>query len=348
MSTNDSADSDRRVAVVYNPVKGDPEDLKRLVADAAAEHGWHAPLFLETSVEDPGFGPAQRAAEDGHDMVLAAGGDGTVRAVAAALHGTDVALGVIPAGTGNLLARNLKLPLDIPEAVQAAFTGQDTRIDVCTALLTRPDGESEELDFVVMAGIGVDAGMIVNTDEDLKKRVKFLAYAVGIAKSLTGGRRVRLTWRLDGGPARRTRVHSLIVGNCGDLVGSIPLLPDAVANDGHFDIVSLRPTGLPGWLQIAGQLGLHMGRKVRNRLARRDEQVTGGANDSDTLRYATGTRLEVTLAHPEVFEVDGDEVGEVSSFTVTMEPGSLVVREPVPEPPTEPGEPRPGTRAFDS
>ncbi|QGU04543.1 diacylglycerol/lipid kinase family protein [Corynebacterium comes] len=345
MSPNDSA---RRVAVVFNPVKGDTEELKRLVVAAAAEHGWQEPVFLETSVEDPGFGPAQRAADDGHHMVLAAGGDGTVRAVAAALRGTDVSLAVIPAGTGNLLARNLKLPLDIPEAVETAFAGQDTRIDVCTALLTRPDGESEELDFMVMAGIGVDAGMIVNTDEDLKKRVKFLAYGVGIAKSLTGGRRIRLTWQLNHGPARQTRVHSLIVGNCGDLVGSIPLLPDAVANDGHFDVVSLRPTGLPGWLQIVGQLALHMGRKTRNRLARRDEQVTGGDNDIESLRYATGTRLEVTLAEPEVFEVDGDEVGEVSAFTVTIEPGCLVVREPVPPPTAEPGEPRPGTRAFGS
>lgn len=344
MSPKDSA---RRVAVVYNPVKGDADEMKRLVADAAAEHGWQPPTFLETSVEDPGFGPAQQAAEDGHDMVLAAGGDGTVRAVAAALRSTGVALAVIPAGTGNLLARNLKLPLDIPEAVTAAFDGQDTRIDVCTALLTRPDGESEELDFVVMAGVGIDAGMIVNTDEDLKKRVKFLAYAVGVAKSLTGGRRIRLTHRLNGGRARRTRVHSLIVGNCGDLVGSIPLLPDALANDGHFDVVSLRPTGLPGWFQIVGQLALHMGRKVRNRLARRDEQLTGGDNDIDSLRYATGTRLEITLAHPEVFEVDGDEVGEVSAFTVTIDPGCLVVREPVPEPVPEPGEPRPGTAVFD-
>lgn len=345
MSPRDSAP---RVAVVFNPIKVDVQELQNLVATAAATHGWQPPTFLETSVDDPGFGPAQQAAEERHDMVFAAGGDGTIRAVAAALRGTDTALAIIPAGTGNLLARNLKLPLDIPAAVEAAFTGRDTRIDVCTALLTRPDGESEELDFVVMAGIGVDAGMIINTDEDLKKRVKFLAYTVGIAKSLTGGRHIRLTWQLNGTPAHRTRVHSLIIGNCGDLVGNIPLFPDAVANDGHFDIVALRPKGLPGWLQIVGQLALHMGRRVRNRLARRDEQVTGGDNDIDILRYTTGTRLEVTLARPEVFEVDGDEVGEVSAFTVTIEPECLIIREPLPPPTAEPGEPRPGTEVFSS
>ncbi|NLA54829.1 MAG: hypothetical protein GX859_00800 [Corynebacterium humireducens] len=336
----------KRVAVVFNPVKGAPEEMRQQVTEAAERHGWETPVFLETSVEDPGFTPAQQAVEEGHDMVFAAGGDGTVRAVAAALRGTDAALAIIPVGTGNLLARNLKLPLDVPAAIETAFSGQDTRIDVCTALLTHPSGESEELDFVVMAGIGLDAQMIVNTDDDLKKRVGFLAYGVAIAKSLRGGRRLALRWRLNDGPERRTRVHSLIVGNCGDLVGGVPLLPDAVANDGHFDVVALRPRGLPGWGLIVARLATQMGQKVLNRLRRRDEQITGGSGDIEELQYATGTRLEVTLPAPEMFEVDGDEVGEVTAFTVTIEPECLLVREPVPPPTTEPGEPRPGTEIF--
>ncbi len=336
----------KRVAVVYNPVKRAPEEMKQQVTAAARRHGWEDPVFLETTVEDPGFTPAQQAVEDGHDMIFAAGGDGTVRAVAAALRGTGAALAVIPVGTGNLLARNLRLPLDVPGAVETAFSGQDTRIDVCTALLTHPSGESEELDFVVMAGIGLDAQMIVNTDDDLKKRIGFLAYGVAIARSLRGGRRLRLTWRLNGGHERHTRVHSLIVGNCGDLVAGVPLLPDAVANDGHFDIVALRPRGLPGWGLIVGRLATQMGRKVLNRLRRRDEQITGGPGDIEQLQYTTGTRLEVRLPAPEMFEVDGDEVGEVTAFTVTIEPECLLVREPVPPPTAEPGEPRPGTAVF--
>ncbi|MDO5670203.1 MAG: diacylglycerol kinase family protein [Corynebacterium sp.] len=341
-----SGNGSRRVAVVFNPVKGEPEEMKQQVIDAADRHGWQEPTFWETTVEDPGFAPAQQAAEQGYDMVFAAGGDGTVRSVAAALRGTDSTLAIIPMGTGNLLARNLKLPLDVPEAIETAFAGRDTDIDVCTALLTRPDGESEEIDFVVMAGVGLDAQMIVNTDDDLKKKIGFLAYGVAIAKSLTGGRRLHLTWRLDDGPTRRTRVHSLIVGNCGDLVASVPLLPDAVANDGHFDLVAMRPKGLAGWGLIVGRLASQMGRKVLNRLRRRDEQITGGSDDIEQLQYATARRLEVSVPTPETFEVDGDEVGKVTAFTITIEPGCLVVREPVPPPTAEPGEPRPGTQAF--
>ena len=319
----------RRVAVIFNPVKGEPEEMKQQVIDAARRHGWEDPEFRETSVEDPGFAPAQQAAEEGYDMIFAAGGDGTVRAVAAALRGTGSTLAIIPVGTGNLLARNLKLPLDVPEAIETAFSGRDTAIDVCTALLTRPDGESEELDFVVMAGVGLDAQMIVNTDDDLKKKIGFLAYGVAIAKSLAGGNRIRVDYRLDGGARHRTRVHSLIIGNCGDLVASVPLLPDAQANDGIFDLVAIRPTGVFGWAQVFGKIGHQMWEKFRLRVLRRDERITGGDDDIKALQYVTGTRLEVTLKHPEVFEVDGDEAGEVTAFTITIDPESLVVRDVV-------------------
>lgn len=68
------------------------------------------------------------------------------------------------------------MPLHVPEAIEAAFSGQDTRIDVCTALFPLPDGESDKRDLVVMAGVGIDTRMIVNTDDELRKRGGFLAH----------------------------------------------------------------------------------------------------------------------------------------------------------------------------
>ncbi|WIM69689.1 diacylglycerol/lipid kinase family protein [Corynebacterium suedekumii] len=342
-----STPTSRQAAVVYNPVKVDVDELKSLVHAAAEKHGWGDVAWFETTVEDPGLGQAKQAAEEGAEMVVACGGDGTVRAAAAGLRDTGASLGIIPQGTGNLLARNLSLPLEMEDAIDTVFGGQDTRIDTCTAELTRPDGSTESLDFVVMAGVGIDAQMIVNTDDDLKKKIGFLAYGVAIAKSLAGGNRIRVDYRLDGGARHRTRVHSLIIGNCGDLVASVPLLPDAQANDGIFDLVAIRPTGVFGWAQVFGKIGHQMWEKFRLRVLRRDERITGGDDDIKALQYVTGTRLEVTLKHPEVFEVDGDEAGEVTAFTITIDPESLVVREPVPEPVTEPGEPAPGTKKFD-
>ncbi|GAB2517491.1 Diacylglycerol kinase [Corynebacterium atrinae] len=327
-----------RVAIVYHPGKVELDELKAAVAAAVDKHGWGEVEWWETTKDDPGEGPAREAVARGATMVVACGGDGTVRAAATGLRDTGASLGVIPLGTGNLLARNLKLPLNMEEAVDAVFGGQDAAIDLCTAAVTRPDGSSERFDFVVMAGVGVDAQMIVNTDDELKRKVGFLAYGVAIAKSLAGGNRIRAEYRIDGGQPEKTRVHSLIGGNCGELVGGLPLLPDAQANDGIFDLVFIRPTGVFGWAQIAGRLIRQAGEKVRRRLTRSSAPVTGGAQDLSSLRYLSGTHLEATLKHPEVFEVDGEEIGQVTAFNISIDPGGLVVCQSSPPPVEEPGE----------
>ncbi|RNE49103.1 diacylglycerol/lipid kinase family protein [Corynebacterium alimapuense] len=317
-----------RAAIVFNPVKINRSRLERAVDAAARRHGWGESSWIETTKEDPGMGQAQQAVAEGVDMVIACGGDGTVRAVATGLRGTETALAIVPRGTGNLLARNLSLPLDIANAVDAAFGGCNTHIDVCTAELTRPDGTQESLDFVVMAGVGLDAQMIVNTDDNLKKQIGFLAYGFAIAKSLTGGNHIKLDYQINDGEQRHVRAHSVIIGNCGDLVGNLPLLPDARADDGIFDVVLLRPGGVFGWAQILAKLLHQMWVRFSHRILKRNNRVTGEDNEIHSLRYATATTLNVTLRHPEIFEVDGDEAGEVTGFNIAIDPGSLVVRAP--------------------
>src|SRR5271166_1384937 len=97
------------------------------------EHGWGEPLWIETTAADPGRGPAHTAVAAGAGLVLACGGDGTVTACAESLAGTGVPLAVVPIGTGNLLARNLGVPVSLGAALAAALTGKDQLIDVGTA-----------------------------------------------------------------------------------------------------------------------------------------------------------------------------------------------------------------------
>src|SRR5699024_2146563 len=97
----------QQAALVINPTKAGADEARRLLLRISRENGWEDPLILETTEDDPGRGPAEEAVAAGVDVVIAGGGDGTVRAVADALVGTDVALGILPLGTGNLLARNL-------------------------------------------------------------------------------------------------------------------------------------------------------------------------------------------------------------------------------------------------
>lgn len=325
--------------IVFNPVKIELEELRPPVERAAEKHGWNRVEWVETSEDDPGEGQARTAAESGADMVVAAGGDGTVRAVAAGLRDLDAELGLIPVGTGNLLARNLKIPLARHRAIETAFGGQGDRMDICIAEVTRPDDTTEDIVFVVMAGAGVDAQMIINTDDDLKARWGFLAYGFAGLKAMGGGNRIKLLHRMDRGKTYRTSVHSVIVGNCGELIAGVALLPDARANDGILDVVAIRPHGLFGWVQIVFRLLDQMAQKFRKQILGRRGPVTGSKNDAKYLQYVTGEEFSVEFAAPEVFEVDGDDIGEIKSFRVTVDHLGLGVRVTEPAPREEPGEP---------
>ncbi|KAE8763212.1 diacylglycerol/lipid kinase family protein [Georgenia thermotolerans] len=119
-------------AVVFNPSKGaDARTVRALVAQTATDVGMDEPLWFETTVEDPGLGQTREALERGASVVIAAGGDGTVRAVAEGLAGTGVPMGLLPLGTGNLFARNLDLPLTSQrEMVATALTGRNRTVDL--------------------------------------------------------------------------------------------------------------------------------------------------------------------------------------------------------------------------
>ncbi|GAA2075121.1 diacylglycerol kinase family protein [Pseudolysinimonas kribbensis] len=317
----------RQAAVVYNPIKVDLDRLRDAVAAAESREGWRKSRWLETTPEQPGGEQARRAIADGVDVVLAAGGDGTVRAVAEALRGSDVAIALLPAGTGNLLARNLDMILThLADSVDLAFGGTDRRIDMGVIELDRPDGSAEEHAFLVMAGFGLDAKMIANARPELKKRVGWLAYVDAIARALRDTDRVRMRVRVDGGEERTASVHTLIAGNCGALPGNVLLLPDAEIDDGLFDVVTLRPEGLLGWVQIWGKITWENG--VLRRGGSVGRKLAGMAREVRALRYYRARELDVRLERPEEFELDGDPFGEVIGFRLRVDPGSLIVRVP--------------------
>lgn len=326
MSTPQQPESRRHVAVIFNPIKVDVDELKAEVELAEKEAGWNATLWLETSVDDPGQGMARQAVESGAAVVLAAGGDGTVRAVAEGLSNSGVPLVLLPAGTGNLLARNLGITLNrLPEAVSLAVHGEDRAIDMGTALLRRPDGSSEQHVFVVMVGIGLDAKMIAATNPALKKRVGWLAYVEAIARIARDVDAVRLSYSLDGSPTRSTTVHTLLIGNCGALPGNVLIMPEAKIDDGLLDIAAMRPRNLWGWIRVGTAVVWENGVLRKSRAGRRllaaDKRVR-------VLRYFQGRRADLRFEKPEEFEIDGESMGLVTTLSVRVEPASLIVRVP--------------------
>ena len=313
-------------AVVYNPIKVELDDVRAAVQEAETAAGWGETRWYETSVDDPGEGVTKKALKEGASVVMAAGGDGTVRAVAESLRGTGVPIGLLPSGTGNLLARNLDLDLaHMPGSVVSAFTGKDRAIDLGVFEAELPDGKRERRVFLVMAGLGLDARMIANTNDDLKAKVGWLAYVDAIARSLRGHNRVRLRYKLDDRPVRAMRVNTLLIGNCGSLPANILLLPEAAVDDGIFDIVALRPEGFFGWVQIWIKIVWENGVLRRSAVGRKLMSMT---REVRTLRYMKGKRLAIRLERPEEYELDGDAYGKAIAIRTWVDPGALLVRIP--------------------
>ncbi|HEY3906938.1 MAG TPA: diacylglycerol kinase family protein [Streptosporangiaceae bacterium] len=290
----------KRVAIVANPTKhGYDDKFKAAVNEAVAEHGWAEPMWLETAVADPGTGQAKQAVADGADLVIACGGDGTVTACAEGVAGTGVALGIIPNGTGNLLARNLGVPSNPQAAIDVALTGEVRRIDAGTA-----NGRM----FVVMAGLGLDARMIMDTSEPLKKRLGWAAYAISVLRHL-GDKPVRIRLTADGGPARNTLASTVIVGNVGWLRGGIPLLPDAEPDDGKLDAAVISARGWGNWITLAAKVML------RQRVCTH-------------LRRVTFSELLIEARRAQPWEADGEPIGRTRRLVITAQPGALTLMVP--------------------
>lgn len=328
----DAPSARHRLTVVYNPVKVDDLDAaKELVAKAAAQHGWEDPSWIETTAEETGEKQGREAVRTGSDVVASLGGDGTVRAVASALVGTDVALGLLPGGTGNLLARNLDLPVDsLEKAVDALLGGTDRRIDVGLVRVSdRPieprrshgthDGGSQVGDdeevFLVMAGLGLDGQVMAGTNEKVKAVVGWVAYVFsGLRQVFSRGFRVEVRSNGDEGIVEKAgdtvnrHARTVVIGNCGTLQGGLELMPDAKVDDGVLDAVVIAPKGGLGWLSVISDL------VTRHR---------AGHRRLDRLR---GREFTVTAGRPVEAEIDGDPIGEHRSLGVRVLPESLVVR----------------------
>lgn len=313
-------------AVVYNPIKVDIDKLRKAVDAEAKAAGWGKSLWFETTEEDAGQDVTGSAIRRGADVIIAAGGDGTVRAVAEALRDTNIPLALLPSGTGNLLARNLELPLSsLDESVSIAFTGDDRAIDLGMAEIVREDNDTEEHVFLVMAGLGLDAKMIKNTNSKLKKAVGWLAYVDGIARSLPELKPIRVHYKVDTGAMRSMSVHTIIIGNCGVLPGGLLLMPSAKPDDGILDIAALRPRGAFGWAKVWRKVAWENGVLRKSALGRKIIDLTKDVRD---VTYLRGKSLAMSVESPQDFQLDGDEFGEARAVHVWVDPGALTVKVP--------------------
>ncbi|GMA33411.1 diacylglycerol/lipid kinase family protein [Litorihabitans aurantiacus] len=310
-------------------------------------------MIYRTTVEDTGLGQARSAVEAGASVVVVAGGDGTVRAVAEALAGTHVPMALVPAGTGNLLARNLDIPVDnLQQQVRTALSGRDMAMDLGWLTTVPPapesaetaeqtehpdvattDGAATDLDdlpttdltgtpaphrehvFLVMAGLGFDAAMVAGADDQLKRRVGWVAYFLVGVRHLHA-RRTRLRLRLGTGGWQHERVRTLLFANCGRLPAGIVLLPDAEIDDGYLDVAAIDTRGgLIGWASLLGRVMMQgLGWRSAN------------AYNPSRIEFWRARQIAVELDEPHAVQVDGDLVGDAVALKVRVQPDGLRVR----------------------
>lgn len=295
-----------RAAVIYNPAKvTDWVTFRRHVEWELNARGWERALFLETSPDDPGVAMTEQAVRERVDLVLGAGGDGTIRVICAGLAGTGIPFGLIPAGTGNLLARNVGIPLDESAALDVAFDGEDKPIDLVA--LTVDQGTTHH--FAVMAGLGIDAAIMDGTNADLKKAVGSAAYFVSAAQNAKHPA-LQATIQVDDDEPLVRRAHVIVVGNVGFLQANIPLIPDAKPDDGLLDVMVASPRSVRDWVRVTT--------RVLTRHRRGDDQL-------DRL---TGRKVTITVDHKDAYQMDGDTAGECSMMVAEVQPGALVLRVP--------------------
>ena len=295
--------SGRRSAVVVHPLRvGDMAAYRERVVAALAHEGWPAPLWLPTTADDPGPGQTREAVKAGVDVVFVAGGDGTVMACVGELVDTEVALAVLPSGTGNLLAANLGLSDDVEAGVEVAVGGGRRHLDV---------GVVGERCFVVMAGMGFDANMISATSERTKATIGWPAYVFGAMRHLRD-RPMRVSIRLDDRRPMRRRARTVLIGNVGRLQGGVRLLADAEPDDGRFDVAVLTPNSLGHWASLGWAV------------LRRRERVPG-------MEVYTARRVQVISDRPQPRQLDGDLIEPHRALKVSLRPQALLLCVPQPQ-----------------
>jgi len=304
--TEDPDATPKRAAVIFNPSKiVDWVTFRRHVEYELQTRGWVRPLWLETTVDDPGRAMTQQAVAEGVDLVLGAGGDGTIRVICAGLAGTGIPFGLIPSGTGNLLARNIGIPLDHAAALDVAFDGVDKGVDLVEI---RVDG-GEPDHFAVMGGIGIDAVIMEGTNPDLKKAVGSAAYFLSAAQNAKHPA-LQATITVDDRSPIRRRAHVILVGNVGYLQANIPLIPDAKYDDGLLDVMVASPRSARDWVRLTT--------RVLTRQRRSDEQ----------LDRITGRKVTISVEQRDQYQLDGDTVGECGTLVAEVKPAALTLRVP--------------------
>jgi YegS/Rv2252/BmrU family lipid kinase len=290
------------IAVIAHTRKsfgGGLTELRELLDGSGAEVIWH-----EVNKSRQASKRVAQAVDDGAALLLVWGGDGTVQRCIDALPVHEPPpIGILPAGTANLLASNLGIPSDLPGALEVALHGGDRRLDV-----GRVNGER----FAVMAGVGFDARMIAEADRELKDRVGRVAYAwTGLRATRAGRQAVKVA--VDGDQWFQGEASCVLVGNLGTITGGVKAFDDAEPDDGRLEVGVVTAAGPWQWGRVLSRAAL------------------GRSDRSPLVSMTAGTNVDVRLDEKTPYELDGGARAATRRLKVRIEPMAITVRVPLVE-----------------
>ena len=302
-----AAPAPTKVAVVVNPFARRAHEALAAIGIKCRALGIDAPRTLFTTESQPGAQQARIALDEGADLVVAMGGDGTVREVAKVLEGTDATLGILPRGSGNVLAHNLHLPTDLAGSVEVALVGDVATIDVGHAELTTVHGTVQHEIFTTMVGIGRDAEAVKATRYETKRYMGWVAYAAQGTKAALSPA-LEMEVGLDGGPLEPVSTWTVLVGMTPTTPGGLTIYPKATLDDGLLHVLRVPINHPIDWLRAA-RIGL----------------ITPNGR-TKVLDYTDVRELVVRPSRPQAAQLDGDVVDEVVEMRAWVEPCNLKVR----------------------
>jgi diacylglycerol kinase (ATP) len=288
-----------RILLVLNPKAGAAGNARVALPQLAALLDGHLMEVARPQSADAAEAVVRRAVADGCTRVLVGGGDGTVNSVLPALLGTDAALGILPVGTVNVLARELRIPLELEPALQTAIAGTPRQIDVA---------EANGKPFVLMAGLGFDARVVADVDPRDKEIFGPLAYITAGIGALANHKSSRFTIEM-ADLCVQVPAWLMIVANAGYYAYELTLTPETRIDDGLLDVcLFAEQSALDRLTQLAATaVGLHP----------RHPNITIFRTDA----------LRVTADPPVAVQLDGDPAG-ASPVDIRVLPGALTVMTP--------------------
>jgi YegS/Rv2252/BmrU family lipid kinase len=287
------------VAVIAHSAKVLGGGLDRL-RDVLAEQGFTDPIWLEVPKSRKMPARVKEAIEQGADLIFVWGGDGSVQRCIDAAVGAPVTLAILPAGTANLLANNLGIPIDLEEAVEVGLHGNNHTIDV---------GKINGEHFAVMAGIGLDALMIRDADSEMKDRFGRVAYI------WTGARHIRstptrTTVRINGHTWFDDKATCVLIANVGSIGGGVTAFDHASPDDGKLDVAVMTAHGAWQWLRTLTRASV------------------GHAEKSPLVQMTQATKITVETRRRLPYELDGGARPKTNKLLVHVVPRAVTVRVP--------------------